>query len=351
MSPSPVVDMLNVKRLLIIKMSALGDVARTIPTVDAIRAAYPHLEIGWVVRQGLADLLMGNPSIDRLFIAPRGLRALAAMWRPLRAFRPDITLDMQGLFISGCLARLSGASRRFTWEGGREFSGLLTGNPVVAAPLHMNAVECLFNFARLLGVEHLPEEPPAYLTRDPALVARAEELLEGTPRPRVGMHIGASVPNKTWPAEHWARLADLLLKEGYGVVLFGGRAEGSAERAVRNRMRLQPLSLVGCTTPRELAAAISRCNLFLGGDTGATHIASLVGVPIVALMGATDPTRFGPYGTGHTILYLGLPCGPCYRHPTCGGRYDCMRGITPETVFKACMKRLRRASHEERRPV
>jgi heptosyltransferase-1 len=340
-SVSPVVDMQNVERLLVIKMSALGDVARTVPTVDAIRKAYPHVKIGWVVRNGLADLLVGNPSIDELFIAPRGIKAIMAMWQPIRRFRPDVTLDMQGLFISGCLARLSGASRRFTWESGREFSGLLTGNPIVAAPEHLNAVECLFNFARLLGVERLPEEPPAYLTRDPALIARAEELLEGAPSPRIGMHIGASVPNKTWPPSHWARLADRFLEAGYSVILFGGKAEATADKEIRGQMKGRPLSLVGCTTPRELAAAISRCDLFLGGDTGATHIASLVGTPIVALMGPTDPKRFGPYGAQNTTLHLGLSCSPCYRHPTCHGRYDCMRGIEPDWVYRVCRERLK----------
>src|SRR5690242_2610380 len=99
------IDMSAVRRILILKMSALGDVAKSIPAVDAIRIAYPHIRIGWVVRQGVADLLVGNPSIDDLFIAPRGLTALLAMAEKLRRFKPDIVLDMQGLFISGCLGR------------------------------------------------------------------------------------------------------------------------------------------------------------------------------------------------------------------------------------------------------
>jgi ADP-heptose:LPS heptosyltransferase len=334
------IDMSAVKRILIIKMSALGDIAKSVPTVDAIRATFPSVRIGWVVRQGLADLLVGNPSIDELFVAPRGVRAIRDTAGTLRRFRPDIVLDMQGLFISGCLGLLSGAGRRYTWESGRELSGLLAGHPIVPAPSDRNAVECLFGFARLLGVERMPEQPPQYLTGDPALIAVAEQMLADVGTPRIGMHIGASVANKTWPTGHWADLADRLVDAGFGVVLFGGKAEVEAGREVESKMRRRAVSLVGATTPRQLAAAISRCQLFLGGDTGATHIATLVGTPTVALMGATDPVSVGPYGAQHTVIYLGLPCAPCYRHPTCGGRFECMSGIDAARVFGVCQRKL-----------
>src|SRR5579862_3411275 len=135
---------------------------------------------------------------------------------------------MQGLFVSGCLGRISGASRRYTWETGRELSGLLAGNPVVPAPSDKNAVECLFGFAHLLGVDRMLPGPPAYLTHGAALVERAESQLRGVRHPRIGMHIGASVANKTWPTAHWAELADRLIAAGCGVVLFGGKSEQEA---------------------------------------------------------------------------------------------------------------------------
>jgi heptosyltransferase-1 len=338
MRPAPI-DMADVKRLLIIKMSALGDIAKTIPTVDAIRAALPHLRIGWVVRQGLADLLVGNPSIDELFISPRGMQAVKDMRGALRRFRPDIVFDMQGLFVSGCLGRVSGARRRYTWQTGRELSGILAGNPIVPNSMQQNSVEALFEFARLLGVETLPNIPPAYLTSDPELVARAEEMMRHAPQPRVGMHIGGSWPNKRWPTEHWIELCERLVDAKYGVVLFGGKQEQEVGEQIEAKLNGRVISLIEKTTPRELAMSISRCQLFLGGDTGATHIASVVHTPTIALMGAT-PVRDGPYGSQHAILHLGLACSPCYRHPTCGGRFDCMRGIDAETVFRECEAKL-----------
>jgi len=332
-------DMRRVERLLVIKTSALGDIAKTIPTVDAIRRAYPGLRIGWVVRQGLHDLLVGNPSVDEILIAPRGVGALWSVGRRMRRFRADVLLDMQGLFLSGCLARLSGAPWRCTWQSGRELSGLLTGNPIVPAPADRNATECLFGFGRVLGVTEFPCEPPAYLARAPELSARADHLLGAAPRPLVGMHVGASTPNKTWPAHHFAELARRLIGDGFGVALFGGSSEAAAGEAVA---AAAPgcVSLVRRTGLRELAACLARCSLFVGGDTGATHIAALVGTPTVCLMGATDPVRTGPYGDAHTVLDLRLPCSPCYRRPTCGGRFDCMADLSPEIVHSACLRSL-----------
>ncbi len=338
--------MRRVERLLVIKTSALGDVAKAVPTVDAIRRAYPHLRIGWVVRQGLHDLLVGNPSIDELIVTPRGLGAVWSTGMAMRRFRADVLLDMQGLFISGCLARLSGTPWRCTWDTGRELSGVLTGNAIVPGPLDCNATESLFGFGRVIGVEDFPCDPPAYLTQDPELTQRADEMLASAARPLVGMHIGASTPNKTWPARHFAELARLLVADGVGVAFFGGKGEAAAGEEVAANAPAECVSLVGKTRIRELAAAISRCTLFVGGDTGATHIAALVGTPTVCVMGATDAVRTGPYGAANTILDLHLPCSPCFRRPTCEGRFECMVGITPAMVYDACLAKLRRAGEQ-----
>src|ERR1041385_489782 len=153
----------DISRLLVIKMSALGDLAKTIPAVDAIRAAYPHLKIAWAVKKGLEDILIGNPSIDQLISIPRDFFGQVRAEREIRRFGPQVILDMQGLLLSGCLSFLTGAEWRCTWESGREMSGLLTGNPIIPGPQSMNTVECNFGFARILGIQKMPESAPAYL--------------------------------------------------------------------------------------------------------------------------------------------------------------------------------------------
>lgn len=333
-------DMHSVSRLLVIKMSALGDIAKSIPTVDAVKAAYPHLRIGWIARRGFHDLLVGNPSIDELMVTGKTVRDLRRAAGEARRFRADVVLDMQGLWVSGCLARASGAPWRCTWESGREFSGVLTGNPVVPAPRTANAVECLFGFAHAVGVPEVPLRRPAYLC-DPANLseAAAQALGDGS-EPAVGLHIGASEPNKSWPPEHWAALADALGAAGCRVILLGGPGDAAAGQDVEARVSGPLRSLVGRTTIRELAAVTARCAVFVGGDSGAAHIAALVQTPVVCLMGATSAARTGPYGPACEVIDLGLPCGPCYRRPTCGGTFRCMREIEPARVAEACRRRL-----------
>jgi heptosyltransferase I len=336
-------DMLDVERLMVLKMSALGDIAKAIPTVDTIRAAYPHLRIAWIVRRGFHDLIVGNPSIDELIVAGRSARGFIEAGLAARRFRPQVLLDMQGLFLTGCLARMSGAAWRCTWDSGRELSWLLTGNAIVPGPPTRNAVECLFGFAHAIGIPAVPLVRPAYLAEDPQLGERAEALLTDCPRPRVALHIGASEANKSWPAEHWATLVDALHADGASVLLLGGPSDAEAGRQVEERAASGVRSLVGRTTIRELAAVIAHCDLFVGGDSGATHIAALVQTPVVCLMGPTSPARTGPYGERHTVIHLGMSCSPCYRRPTCDGRFGCMRDIRPRQVAEACRSRLSEA--------
>jgi len=323
-------------RIAVIKMSALGDVAKTIPTVQAIRKAHPACEIAWFIRPVWSDLIVGNPDIDRVLRVPRSLRGLLGAMRAARRLAPDVVLDMQGLFTSGLIALASGSKHRYTWQSGREFSGWLTGNPIVPASRDLNVAECNFGFARFLGVETMPAEPPAYLTTGNPFAEQVREVLSGVARPIVAMHIGASAPNKQWPLSHWSALVKGLSGDGLGVVILGGPGDRSAAEQMAADSSVSPLVLAGRTGLRELAAVAATCDLFVGCDSGATHVAALVGTRTICVMGATLPVHSGPFGVGHRILYLGLPCSPCYRRPTCNGRYDCMSGIAPAMVLDAC---------------
>ncbi|MBM3493309.1 MAG: glycosyltransferase family 9 protein, partial [Armatimonadetes bacterium] len=210
------------ERIAVIKMSALGDVAKSVPTVRAIRQAYPTCSLAWIVRPAWADLLIGNPDIDRLIVVRRSLRGLVDAMREVRRFGPDLVLDMQGLLTSGLLAFASGARHRYTWVSGRELSGLLTGNPVVPGPTSLNVAECNFGFARLLGITDMPVAPPTYLTDGNPSRGQAQLMLNEAPRPIVGIHLGGSEPNKRWPAARWAEVVSGLRRMGVGVALLGG---------------------------------------------------------------------------------------------------------------------------------
>lgn len=325
------------ERILIIKMSAFGDVAKAIPTVHAVRLANPTARIAWMVRPVWADLLVGNPDLDLIIRAPRSLRGMLSAALRARAFEPDLVLDMQGLLMSGIISRVSGAGARYTWASGREFSGFLTGNPVVSAPDGMNAVECMFGFARLAGADRVAPWAPEYLRRDPGISLEVSSALARLARPLAGLHIGASEANKKWPQEKWCDLVVRLASAGMGVALLGGTSDIADAEEIARKGGGSVAMLAGKTSPRELAYVASLCSVVVGGDTGAIHVAALVGAPVVCLMGATDPARTGPYGERCRVVHLGLECSPCFRKPTCGGRFMCMAGITPEAVLGTCL--------------
>jgi lipopolysaccharide heptosyltransferase II len=309
------------------------------PVVDTIKRHQPQLTIGWVVRRRCATLLRGNPSIDHLYVLGEKFHMgeLLALRRQLRADRYDTALDMQGLFFSGLVAWLSGARRRIGLNRNREGNKLfLTEACVEGRDESRHAIEILQGFASALGVGTNSGELPAQDYLANAEADFAQRLLEGLPRPRVALNVGASTPYKQWPLENWSEVARSLGRSGASVVLLGGAAEvdqateveGLAEGGSRLR------NLAGRTDLRQLAAVLARCELMISGDTGPLHIAGAVGTPTVALFGPTHPKRTGPYGGKNLVIWKQLACSPCYRHPTCNGRVDCLRAISAEEVLE-----------------
>jgi heptosyltransferase I len=176
--------------------------------------------------------------------------------------------------------------------------------------------------------------------------------------PVVGLVVGATRPQKRWPEEYFARLADKLWDSaGVCSVLLGGPDEGEAAQRIIAESRSPLVSAVGGTTEKQLAALVSRLAVVVSGDTGPLHIATAVGTPTVAIFGSTDPAETGPWkpsgGTPvpATVLYDAFSCAPCRKSPTCDGRFDCLRAITPERVYDATCQLLGVATRRAPLPV
>ena len=203
--------------------------------------------------------------------------------------------------------------------------------------------------------EHLSIVPDGHnllMSVQSEAVREAKSLLprRGKGQPLIAINVGASRPQKRWPFEHFAEVARQLDARGIAVVLLGGSNPEDQGAASEIKARLEqscsgalPTNLVGGTSLQTLAAVIDECDAIVTADTGAMHIASALKTPLVALFGSTDPSLTGPYGNSPSrILYKHLACAPCGNHPTCGGRFDCMRDITPEDVVSAVGDLLRR---------
>ncbi len=339
----------SIERVLVVKTSSIGDVTHALPVAQAIKQARPGRTLGWVVRRRCAEVLRGCPWIDRLYVVPDrpSLRDLSALRRALHAGRYECALDMQGLFLSGLLTRLSGAPLRVGWDRNREGNALWLTHPVVPgrdsdARGDRHEVAALYGFARLFGIDDVPAE----FTPQPFLAAegrgQAEEWLRPVARPRVALNVGASRAYKRWPLENWARLADALAARGCGVVFVGGDADVSAVAAVRAGMgeSRAAVDLSGRTDLRQLAATLAACDLVVSGDSGPVHLAVAVDTPVVALFGATNPARHGPYGARHVVVQRVPPSARGSHRPTDAQGETAMRAVTPADVLAAVETRL-----------
>jgi len=340
--PRPLPPLIDISRLLVVKTSSIGDVIHALPVVQAIREAAPHLTLGWVVRRRCADVLRGNPCIDHLYVMPDkpSLSELLTLRASLRASRYDLALDMQGLLLSGLVTRLSGASVRVGWDRNREANALFLTHPVIPGGARdRHEVDLLYGFAEALDVRaaHPEFTPQPYLAAEGA--ARASEWLSGLPRPRIALNVGASRAYKRWPIERWVRVARALTKQGRGVVFVGDKNDAQVVAQITPALTGEYVDLAGKTTLRELASVLAACDLLVTADTGPMHIAVAVGTPVIALFGATDPARHGPYGTRNVVLHDPAPGAMAAgKRPTDETGAACMARITPDGVLAAVEK-------------
>jgi lipopolysaccharide heptosyltransferase I len=346
-------------RILIIRLSALGDVVHCLPAFANLRAAFPKSRIAWAAEERVASLLQRVPGIDELFIFPRrSLRhkfrrpwlwpsAAAELLRTrarLKAFNPTVAFDFQGNLKSAMHAWMSGAPWRVGFSPAKERADRFY-NVQVPAPGRVHRVERALDLLRAL-------ELPARAVRQRLNVDTADKAAIDAWLRQVGIrstfaicHFGTSDFGslKRWPLEYWGRLGALLTGDGLPVVFTWGPGEReAAERAAAITVEGGGRAIIGPVTPGlgTLAALISRATLFVGCDSGPLHLAATLGVAVVGLYGPKDPNVYGPYTDRHVVVWKGLRCSPCTRR-TCPIN-DCMNFIAPEEVAQAASHLLSR---------
>ena len=318
-------------RVLVIKLSSLGDVVHTLPLIEALRAGLgPDVHLAWAVRKAFAPLVKGNPHLSAVHVLEeKSLAGTLAFGKALKSERFDTALDPQGLLVSGLLTFLSGAPRRIGLDKNREGNRLFLTEASVASTHRAHQVEKLMGFCDALGIPRLAPRVQSYLAdgNGPALPMD---------RPLIGCIVGASTPDKTWPLEHWTALATALEARGMTPVLLGG--PGAEAEAAQNVATPGSLVLAGKTNLTELAATLARCSVVIGADTGPLHLAVAVGTPVIGIYGVTDPARTGPtWGPTPAIVLDAVEkeAPPESRRPRHGTIPDALARISVEMVLDA----------------
>jgi lipopolysaccharide heptosyltransferase I len=295
------------RSIVIVKLSAIGDVLHGVPTAVALKRAFPAARIGWAVEGRAADVLAGHPAIDHLFRLPRGWlkqpRAVLSLRRQLRAFAPDVTIDLQGLLKSGVATWLSGARMRIGHAppSSRERSWLAYTHPLTVTKAHVVDRNC--ELLSLLGVHDL--RASFDMPHWPVSRMRMQQWLGslGLQQPPVILNPGAGWASKLWPVDRFAAVARDLrrLRGTTSVVVWGGASErGAAERIVAESSGAAIMS--PDTSLQDLGELCRLARLFISSDTGPLHLAAAVGTPCVGLFGPVPATRNGPYGPQHVAV-------------------------------------------------
>jgi lipopolysaccharide heptosyltransferase I len=334
----------NSPRILIVRLSAIGDVIHGVPVLCALREALPDAFLAWVVEGRAADVLEGHPALDALIRVPRGwLKSPGEVWRlrrQLRALEFDTTIDLQCLTKSAIAARLSGAPRRIGKGGsdGRELSRWFHNELVACGGDHV-----IEHYLELLAPLGISSPGVRFDLSERAEDGRfADELLRSNGLTAGGfaiMNPGAGWPSKIWPAERYGAVAQHLAKtQGLAsLAAWGVPSElPLAERIVATsgaQARLAP-----ATTILQLAALCRRAALFVGSDTGPMHLAVAVGTSTLSLHGPSRADWCGAYGPTNIRLQARYEEGSSLERRQADD--SAMRAIDVEMVAAACERLL-----------
>ena len=339
------------RNILIVRLSAIGDVVMASPLVEAFKRTFPDARVSWLVEAGSKPVLEANTDLDEVIVWPRGqwnqtlknrrylyfIRQLWSFVRDLRRKKFDLAVDAQGLLKSGIWVFLSGAAAR-VGIGSREGSRYLMTR-VVDRKDADNRISSQYRLlAEYLGLDLGDFKMKVSLGLEAQKYA--EEFSGGLSSGYAVFCPFTTRPQKHWIEERWRELANRIIdKFELTVVLLGGPDDEKAGGCIAKPDHPSILNMTGKTTIQQAGALIKGSSLLIGVDTGLTHMGFALDVPTISLFGATAP-YLNTEGTSGTVLYHPMDCSPCRRNPTCEGDYTCMKAISTDEIVRTARSHL-----------
>lgn len=338
-------DALALKKILVIKLSALGDVVLSIPSLEAIRKRFPQAVLKVLVGESSSKALENCPYIDeRIIYEPdridKGWKGLLKLSGRLRKEGFDIVIDLQNNRVSHLLSFMSMANSRYGCDNGKW--SVFLNKKIKDSGGSLEPIEHQFRTLAMLGIERKGEVPQLWPKEEDYKLADdfLKENWIDERRILVGVHMAASAKwqSKRWGVGQIAELCDALAKKhDVRAVLTGTAEDISAAKEIARLSAGKPIIAVGKTNILQTAALISRFKVYVTTDSAPLHIAAAVKVPIVALFGPTDPDRHMTKTGQWTILKSNIKCSPCYKN-VCPKNNRCMKDIKVEDVLTAVEK-------------
>lgn len=330
------------RRILVIKLSALGDVILSLPSLTSIRKVFPDAWISVLVGRKSRSIVRRSDAVDDVITFDEAARPRWANWwrmaRILQREDFDCVVDLQNNRASHFLAYFSGARLRAGYAN-RKWDFFLNRRVPVPSS-EVPPVEHQFEVLKRIGIDTF--EPRLQLTPAESDARQIGEFLDAhwvaPSQTLVGINPGASPrwPTKKWPVENFARLCDELGRRNIRVVLTGSSDDAALAQELMAQTKNKPVNAVGRTTIPQLAALIRRCQVFVSSDSAPMHIAAAVNVPLIALFGPTDPRRHLVQPDRFQVFWKEVSCSPCYLR-SCPIGHVCMKKITVQEVLDATL--------------
>ena len=344
------------KKILIIRLSAIGDVVDVLPALRYLRSNFPESRISWLVEDRASAILSDHPDLNEVIVFPRKkwqreilkisktistLSDILSFYRKLHDEHYDLVLDFQGNLKSGIMDLITGTENRVGFGKGfcKEFNYLFTMYKVYPQNEREHRIDKNLSLLKGIGFNaefQNPELPVSKL--DHEYISKFIDENNKCPIPLIIVNPCTSEYGsyKRWSTLNYARLADMILeKYDVKVVFIWGPNELEIVNEIISQMK-QKASVSCKTTIKQLIELIRCADLFIGGDTGPLHIASTLCIPTMAIFGPKDPMLYGPYHENTAIINKELPCSPC-RDRTCSDP-ECLTTVLPEEVFQGVNK-------------
>lgn len=339
----------NSIKILIVRLSALGDTIHTLPLLNALKELYPSSKIDWVVEDKASAFLRNNPLINTLYILPKrkwkkrknklkNFFDFISVIKKIRQTKYDIVIDVQQLLKSAVFVALSKGKRKIAQEGGREFSTLFS-NEIIKTnrkifDINYHVVQRNLDIARYLGWRGSDIKFPLPSQTDETK-EKANVLLKdiNKEKPTIILAPSTTWENKHWKSENWAQLIKTF-SESTNIVITAGNGDKKLTDEIISQSRKEVINLTGKTNLKELREVISRADIVISPDSGSTHIAWAVNKPkIITLFFSTSKNRTAPFGEGYYSIQAKETCSPCMKKKCRFKTQNCRKKIDTQEII------------------
>ncbi len=338
----------QIKNILIIKPSSLGDIVLALPALSALRRSFPEAKISWFIRPEFAPLLKDHPDLseiilfDRRFLGkawynPRAFGALISLiWR-LNRSKFDAVLDLQGLFRTAAFAWLTGCRKRFGMANARELGHIFYTHKIEQDKDSIHLVDYYLKIVRVAGAHQTDVQFPLPIDLDAAGAVNKLLAAQSIKLNDYAVFVPTSArEDKCWPTERFATLANKVSKQfGLSIIATGSAYEKAVLEELRNLACVRIANFAGATSISELVALLKGAKLVVSNDTGPGHIAAALGIPVVMLFGPTNPARVAPYGRPKCVVAV-EPDSRGFKADSYDPKHD-IKAVTVDEVYqKVC---------------